>query len=543
MTRPRVKWRVGLPLKFILSISALIAVTSIGLGVFFMQHDVALVTVELVERGRSLVRNLAFNGEYGVLIGNRELLGTLVRGLIQQEDVLYVVIQDATGAVLASGKAEQLQAIPPAGTPARPWTGRTWADLATRSTQIDWEGDTVYEVTHPIRTREVRQEREALGFPSFPGSGARGIQRERTIGLARMGMSLSVRRVSETLAGVRQAITLVLVLAGLVGIMVTVLLVRVIVRPINELVTGTARLREGELDHRVSVSSRDEIGDLARSFNRMAHALRQREAELQAHGKEMVRLNALLTEQQEALRRINAELAAASRHKSEFLANMSHELRTPLNAVIGFTELLAAQTYGPMPPRVEEPLQEIRQNARRLMGLISDVLDLAKIEAGHMELSYAEYLVPQVAESVAVTVRPLAERKGLRLVVEVEPGLPEGYGDAQRITQALLNLAGNAVKFTEAGEIRIRACRQDAAFLFQVADTGIGVPAEVLGQIFEPFRQADASVTREHGGVGLGLSIAKRFVEMHGGRIWVESAPGRGSLFAFSVPIRAEQTR
>jgi signal transduction histidine kinase len=541
MAMPRVKWRVGLPLKFILSISILIAVTSVSLGVFFMWQDVALVTAELVERGRSLVRNLAFNGEYGVLIGNRELLDTLVRGLIQQEDVLYVVIHDNTGAVLAAGKAEQLKAIPPTGTARRPWIGRVWADPATQATQIAWEGDTVYEVTHPITTRQIRVEREALGFPSRPGSGARGPQEERTIGLARMGMSLSVRRVSETLDGVRQAITLALVLVGLAGIIVTVLLVRVIVRPINELVTGTARLREGELDYRVSVSSQDEIGDLARSFNRMAHALRRREEELHAHGAELARLNALLTEQQEALRRINAELAAASRHKSEFLANMSHELRTPLNAVIGFTELLAAGTYGPLPPRVDEPLQEIRQNAKRLMGLISDVLDLAKIEAGHMELSCAEYLVPEVVESVAAMMRPLAEQKGLALLVEVEAGLPEGYGDAQRIRQALLNLAGNAVKFTEVGQIRIRASRQEAAFLFEVADTGIGVPSEVLEQIFEAFRQADATVTRKHGGVGLGLSIAKRFVEMHGGRIWGESVPGRGSLFAFSIPIRVEQ--
>ncbi|MBI4391054.1 MAG: HAMP domain-containing protein, partial [candidate division NC10 bacterium] len=541
MAMPRVQLRVGLPLKFILSISLLIAVTSISLGVFFVRHDVALVTAELLERGRSLVRNLAFNGEYGVLIGNRELLETLVRGLIQQEDVLYVVIHDATGAVLAAGKAEQLRAIPSAGTPGRPWTEREWTDPDTRAAQIPWEGDTVYEVTHPIRTRQVRLEREALGFPPLPGPGERGVQRERTIGLARMGMSLSVRRVSETLTGLRQAITLALLLVGLAGIIVTVLLVRVIVRPINELVTGTARLREGELDYRVSVASRDEIGDLARSFNTMAHALRQREEELHARGEELGRLNALLTGQQEVLRRINAELAAASRHKSEFLASMSHELRTPLNAVIGFTELLAAGTYGLLPPRVEEPLQEIRHNAKRLMGLISDVLDLAKIEAGRMELSCAEYLVPDVVESVAATVRPLAQQKGLALVVEVEPGLPEGYGDAQRIRQALLNLVGNAVKFTEAGEIQIRACRQEAMFLFQVADTGIGVPGEVLDQIFEPFRQADASVTREHGGVGLGLSIAKRFVEMHGGRIWAESTPGRGSLFAFSIPIRMEQ--
>lgn len=540
---PRVKWRVGLPLKFILSISILIAVTSVSLGVFFMRHDVALVTAELVERGRSLVRNLAFNGEYGVLIGNRELLDTLVRGLIQQEDVLYVVIHDNTGAVLAASKAEQLKAIPPTGTAGWPWIGRVWADPATRATQIAWEGDTVYEVTHPITTRQIRLEREALGFPSRAGTGARGPQEERTIGLARMGMSLSIRRVSETLDGLRQAITVALFLVGLAGIIVTVLLVRVIVRPINELVTGTARLREGELDYRVSVSSRDEIGDLARSFNRMAHSLRQREEELHEHGEEMARLNALLTEQQEELRRINTKLAEASRHKSEFLANMSHELRTPLNAVIGFTELLAAGTYGPMPSRVEEPLQEIRQNAKRLMGLISDVLDLAKIEAGHMELSCAEYLVPEVVESVTAMVRPLAEQKGLALLAEVEPGLPEGFGDAQRIRQALLNLAGNAVKFTETGEIRIRSSRREAAFLFEVADTGIGVPGEVLEQVFEPFRQADATVTRKHGGVGLGLSIAKRFVEMHGGRIWAESTPGHGSLFAFSIPIRVEQAK
>ena len=538
MLKWRLPRRVGLPLKFILSISALIAVTTLSLGVLFIRHDVRLVTADLVDRGRSLVRSLAFNGEYGVLIGNRELLQTLIQGLIREEEVLYVVIEDAGGVVLAAGKAEQLKAIPPAGTPGRPWTGRAWADPATRVTQIPWEGDTVYEVGHPVRTRVVRREREALGFPSAQAPRAAAAVDERTIGRARMGMSLSVRRVSETLTGVRQAITLVLLLVGLAGIIVTVLLVRVIVRPIKELVTGTARLREGALDYRVPVASQDEIGDLARSFNRMAHVLRQREEELQAHGTELARLNAQLSQQQEELRQINLQLAAASRHKSEFLANMSHELRTPLNAVVGFAELLAAGTYGPLPPRVEDPLHEIRQNAKRLMALVSDVLDLAKIEAGRMELSYAEYLVNEVVESVAATLRPLAEPKGLKLLIEVESELPEGYGDAQRIAQALLNLAGNAVKFTAAGEVRLVARRQGEAFLFQVTDTGIGVPREALGEIFEAFHQVDASPTRQYGGVGLGLNIAKRFVEMHGGRMMVESEPGRGSTFGFTIPIR-----
>jgi signal transduction histidine kinase len=541
VARHRLAWRLGLPLKFILSISALIAVTSIGLGALFIRHDVLLVTAELVERGRSLVRNLAFNAEYGVLIGSREVLQTLVQGLVRQEDVLYVVVQDAGGTTLASGKTELLKAIPPEAAPGRPWAGRAWADPATRARQIAWEGDTVYEVAHPIKTRRVRREREALGFPAAPGTAGGAAVEERTIGLARMGMSLSVRRVSDTLTGVRQTITRVLLLAGLAGIVVTVLLVRIIVRPIKELVTGTARLSEGALDYRVPVASQDEIGDLARSFNRMAQVLRQREEELQAHGEALAHLNAQLSQQQEELRQINLQLASASRHKSEFLANMSHELRTPLNAVVGFAELLAAGTYGPLPPKVEEPLTEIRQNAKRLMGLISDVLDLAKIEAGRMELVCAEYLASEVVESVAATVRPLAEQRGLALHVEVEAGLPEGLGDAQRIAQALLNLAGNAVKFTPAGAVHLRASRAGDAFLFEVTDTGIGVPREALGEIFEAFHQVDASPTRQYGGVGLGLSIAKRFVEMHGGRMRVESEPGRGSTFGFTVPIRAGQ--
>jgi signal transduction histidine kinase len=217
---------------------------------------------------------------------------------------------------------------------------------------------------------------------------------------------------------------------------------------------------------------------------------------------------------------------------------MSHELRTPLNAILGFTEMIIDELYGPVPQALKEPLDDVQVNGRHLLRLINDVLDLAKIEAGRMELALVEYSAQELVASVRASLRSLAAEKGLEFTTEVPDDLPVACGDGGRLTQCLMNLAGNALKFTRAGKVAIGVAQEDETLVYRVSDTGIGIAPEEIDNVFAEFRQIDATVTRHFGGTGLGLSITKKFVEMHGGRIWVESELGKGSTFFFRVPLR-----
>ena len=235
------------------------------------------------------------------------------------------------------------------------------------------------------------------------------------------------------------------------------------------------------------------------------------------------------------------QLEIASQHKSQFLANMSHELRTPLNAILGYTELILDNIYGDTPDKMRGVLERIASNGKHLLGLINDVLDLSKIEAGQFTLSLTDYSIKNVVQSVFSVVESLATAKKLALKTEVPPGLPSAHGDERRLTQVLLNLVGNAIKFTDKGEVAIRASVSDGSYTLSVRDTGPGIAETDQNKIFEEFQQADSSATKKKGGTGLGLSISKRIVEMHGGRIWVESTVGYGSTFSFAVPLNVEQ--
>jgi len=233
------------------------------------------------------------------------------------------------------------------------------------------------------------------------------------------------------------------------------------------------------------------------------------------------------------------QLEVASEHKSQFLASMSHELRTPLNALLGFNEMILGDIYGEVPGDMRPPLAQMQTSGKHLLRLINNVLDLAKIEAGRMELALADYSVQDVVEGVRSTLQPLAAEKGLEFLAAVPADVPLAHGDSGRITQCLMNLAGNSLKFTRAGKVEISVAMNNGQLRYCVADTGIGIPPDKIGSLFTEFRQTDATVASEYGGTGLGLSISKKFVEMHGGRIWVESEPGRGSAFTFEVPLRA----
>jgi signal transduction histidine kinase len=235
------------------------------------------------------------------------------------------------------------------------------------------------------------------------------------------------------------------------------------------------------------------------------------------------------------------ELAEASQHKSQFLANMSHELRTPLNAILGYTELMTDGAYGEPSEKMLGVLKRLEANGRHLLGLINDVLDLSKIEAGQLVLELSDYCLQDIAQTVRSTLEPLAADKKLAFKLELAPELPAGHGDGRRLTQVLINLVGNALKFTDAGEVAIKAEANNGAFHVSVCDTGPGISAADQAKLFQEFQQADNAITRKKGGTGLGLAISKRIIEMHGGKIWVESQPGQGSTFAFTLPIRVEQ--
>jgi signal transduction histidine kinase len=292
------------------------------------------------------------------------------------------------------------------------------------------------------------------------------------------------------------------------------------ITPVRDAGAFLGQVARGDFSASIHVANRDEFGALAAQMNHMSRELRQ-----------------LYDEQ----RSLNLRLEQASKAKSDFLASMSHELRTPLNAILGFNELILGEVYGPVSDDLKVPLTDIQNSGRHLLRLINNVLDLSKIEAGRMELALDDYSVQDTVLTVTASLQPLAVQKGLDLVAEVPEDVPAARGDGGRITQCLMNLVGNAVKFTREGRVEVAVDLRGDQLHYRVTDTGTGIPEDRLETVFSEFRQADASIAGQFGGTGLGLSITKKFVEMHGGRIWVESEVDKGSTFFFTIPLRVER--
>jgi signal transduction histidine kinase len=287
-----------------------------------------------------------------------------------------------------------------------------------------------------------------------------------------------------------------------------------LIDPVQKMAVRFDEIAGGNFSGRVQVANRDELGALAANLNRMS----------------------------DELGHLYRALETANRHKSEFLANMSHELRTPLNAVIGFSEVLQEGMFGELNDKQAEYVGDIHASGKHLLSLINDILDLSKIEAGRMELEMSEFHLLDVLETAIMLVRERATRHGITLGLELAPDVGTIHADERKLKQVMLNLLSNAVKFTPAGgSVHVAAKTTAQTIEVSVADTGAGIASEDQGLVFEEFRQVGSDRARKAEGTGLGLALAKKFVELHGGTIRLESALGRGSTFTFTVPLSAAQ--
>ena len=284
-----------------------------------------------------------------------------------------------------------------------------------------------------------------------------------------------------------------------------------LIGPMKQMNVQLQQIAQGDFSQRVEVPNRDELGTLAANLNRM----------------------------NEELGRLYQQLDAANRHKSEFLASMSHELRTPLNAIIGFSEVLIDRLFGDLGAKQEEYLKNILDSGRHLLSLINDILDLSKVEAGRMELELDHFSLAETLENGVTMIRERAGRHGIALNLDRDPAVDVIEADERKVKQILFNLLSNAVKFTpDGGQVGIKAGMDHGEVQVTVWDTGIGIARDDQERIFEEFRQVGGTDGQKREGTGLGLALAKRFVELHSGRIWVESAIGRGSRFTFTLPVR-----
>ena len=282
-----------------------------------------------------------------------------------------------------------------------------------------------------------------------------------------------------------------------------------IVGPIRRMQARLAGIAAGDFSRHVEVSNRDELGALASSVNAM----------------------------NDELGRLYEALETASRHKSEFLANMSHELRTPLNAIIGFSQVLKEQMFGELNAAQAEYVDDVLSSGQHLLNLINDILDLAKVEAGRMELQPTTFALPELLDNAMSMVRERATRQGVSLTTETDPSVGLMEGDERKVKQILFNLLSNAVKFTPGGgRVTLAATAGDDQVEISVRDTGVGISADDQVRIFEEFTQVGSGASQE--GTGLGLALTKRLVELHHGHLSVASAPGEGSTFTVWLPLR-----
>lgn len=535
--------------KALLVLVLIVVAVSLVSGYYSLKGARSLLGQELTERGLVLARNLAINAGYGVFTEDTITLNRLLDGVMVEPDVLFAVITNADGRVLARNVRSGQD-----GTLAQVRGRLPGADA--ESVMEERAGDAEYLLlSAPVQTREsvIADEEEAflinlldLGFS--PDERLEMVREERTVFRGKVHLGLSKGDIEAGMGDVSRKVVLITLIVIAAGIAISAVLARLLTKPLLDMTRVTAEVAKGDLGAKVDVAGHDEVALLGAAFNRMTEALESRDEQIRrsqerlaAANRELGDLNAHLEERvaqrTRELETTNRELVEATERKSRFMANLAHELRTPLNSVIGFSEALRDGLLGELNERQLKYVNNIVTSGRHILEMSGGILDLAKIEAGTIQVRLEPLNVVQALDEIVTITEPQAAGKGLTVALHTDgiEGGPAYVADRGKVKQVLYNLVSNAIKFSpEGGEIAVTARPAAGELELRVTDHGPGVPEAGREEIFEEFRQL--SDGESAGGSGLGLSITRKLVELHGGRIWVEDSPAGGATFVVRLP-------
>ena len=506
-----------------------------GSAFVLLARERAHTRSDIVGRATAMAQLIAANSDFVIYTGNADGINPLVSRLDAMDDIAYVRLARESNEMvidrrlIAEFKDTHIPAI-----------DQLPQKAGTRTLHIS--GQDVIEVVVPVFSvvdspldNLVDAVRDVAGET----------RRREVLGAVQLGMTLRPTQIHQREALMRVLLATLCLLA--IGIPVAQWLTRRVTAPLRRLVAAAEAIGDGRFESVGSIHTKDEIGSLARAFDLMAGKLQVSRAELEEQQRTLearvIVRTAALDQAREAAVTHAAQAEDANRAKSQFLANMSHEIRTPMNGVMGMIELLKDTDLGARQRRFAEIAY---RSAEELLELLNQILDFSKIEAGHLELSQSEFDLGSAVEDVCEMLAPRAHQKGLDLIVHIAPSLHRFLrGDVMRVRQVLVNLVGNAIKFTPSGAVHVRVTEggtseTETQIRFEVQDTGIGIHADVIDRLFQPFAQADASTTRQFGGTGLGLAIGKQLVTLMGGEIGVDSTIGAGSTFWFTVTLASD---